>query len=416
MASIMNPSSMLADSLAEFSRAAHKAFAELESQSRLEVTRALAETRSALSARDKALDDLHKGMLEVQSWKQESAASKSALIQAELTISHQTETIASHADTITQLKRELAQWKDQARNWQEHFLRVEQERCAISSKLEEVMSERLQYALPSPHSSNTFTPAKRRYTQVTKSTPSTTSKLPLGTPLTHQFSSSKSSNRIHHEGDLSSPQDHSHKPAREAIPPNYAEVQYVDSEQPAREPPRHAASEKSKKNHASQSHRVAQQSQPTASSSNGAHPSRSSTVIRRVQAVINVKREESEDEQAEFSAQSRSSQLKEESTTRASASAVTPAPRHDEQQQPKLRRRREDASPSPHYEEEDEAPAKRGRLRQRSQINYEESDYEEDEDEDELMMGAEDNHEEVYGMRQVEKQPLSQKRRRINGR
>ena len=43
--------------------------------------------------------------------------------------------------TISQLRRDCTQWKDQSRNWQEHFLRVEQERCRLTLRLEELVAE-----------------------------------------------------------------------------------------------------------------------------------------------------------------------------------------------------------------------------------------------------------------------------------
>ncbi|KAF8229693.1 hypothetical protein L208DRAFT_156030 [Tricholoma matsutake] len=56
--------------------------------------------------------------------------------------------IAHQTETIAQLRREAAQWKDQSRNWQEHFLRVEQERCALSSRVDSLVAERLQARHP----------------------------------------------------------------------------------------------------------------------------------------------------------------------------------------------------------------------------------------------------------------------------
>jgi len=46
-------------------------------------------------------------------------------------------------ETIAQLRREANQWKDQSRNWQEHFLRAEQERCAHSSRIDEIIVDKL---------------------------------------------------------------------------------------------------------------------------------------------------------------------------------------------------------------------------------------------------------------------------------
>ena len=45
---------------------------------------------------------------------------------------------------IAELRRELSHSKDQSRNWQEHFNRAEQERCAQSSRIDELLnSQRL---------------------------------------------------------------------------------------------------------------------------------------------------------------------------------------------------------------------------------------------------------------------------------
>ena len=76
------------------------------------------------------------------------------------TIARQTDTIAQQTETIAQLRREVTQWKDQSRNWQEHFLRVEQERCALSSRMDELVSERLQVRLNQHFVSHSF---KARY-------------------------------------------------------------------------------------------------------------------------------------------------------------------------------------------------------------------------------------------------------------
>jgi len=46
-------------------------------------------------------------------------------------------------------------------------------------------------------------------------------------------------------------------------------------------------------------------------------------------------------------------------------------------------------------------PREKSRLRQRSRINYREEEDDDGED-DELMLGAEDNHDEVYGTHPVE--------------
>jgi hypothetical protein len=54
-------------------------FTEVEAQARQEVARAMNETREAKMERDIALKDLHNSHLDLQSWKQELAASKAAV-------------------------------------------------------------------------------------------------------------------------------------------------------------------------------------------------------------------------------------------------------------------------------------------------------------------------------------------------
>jgi len=56
----------------------------VESQSRQEVARALADTREAKLERDKAVRDLHAFQLEAQSWKQEVVASKASVRSIEI--------------------------------------------------------------------------------------------------------------------------------------------------------------------------------------------------------------------------------------------------------------------------------------------------------------------------------------------
>jgi len=120
---------------------------------------------------------------------------------------------------------------------------------------------------------------------------------------------------------------------------------------------------------------------------------RSSTVIRRVQAVINVKREDSEDEYPENVGHKEtvSTKKKEESIQIAFTPAAS-AEKHG--QHP---RRWTPRSRVIHDEDEDEVsdgesdsddlPAEKARLRRRGQINYREDEDDDDED-DELMMGS----------------------------
>jgi len=123
---------------------------------------------------------------------------------------------------------------------------------------------------------------------------------------------------------------------------------------------------------------------------------RSSTVIRRVQAVINVKREDSEGEYPENVGHKEtvSTKKKEESIQLMFTPAVSVE--RQGQHQPKWTPR----SRVIHDEDDDEVsegldgesdsddlPVDKARLRRRGQINYRE-DEDEDEEDDELMMGS----------------------------
>ncbi|TFK40536.1 hypothetical protein BDQ12DRAFT_664282 [Crucibulum laeve] len=350
-----NPSALLADALAAVSKTAYQAFADIETQARSEVTRAVAETREARNERDKAVKELHTTQLEWQAWKQETAACKASLQQAELTIVHQTENIA-------QLKRELSQWKDQSRNWQEHFLRVEQERCALSSRMEELVSERLQWPRSAVSSGVPFTP-KQRYTDLISSAPSSTTTKRASIPSPTQPPSYKSAAGPSGSGVDSRSQS-----------PHPAQPSTVTSSKQSKTKPKTSLTGRGElpPYKATEVSRVAKEESTSVSQSPRKQkplprsPVRAlrpdpptitrSTVVRRVHAVVHVKQEGSDSES-----------VKEE-------------------------------------EPEEEEVVRTSRRRSRKIVEDEEEEShdaldalaDDDEEDDELMMGAED-HEEVYG-------------------
>ncbi|KAF8807132.1 hypothetical protein BYT27DRAFT_7189218 [Phlegmacium glaucopus] len=414
MTSTTNPSTMFADALAQFSKAAHNAFTEIENQSRIEVLRAASETREAReearearAERDKLSRDLLAATLEVraatldaQGWKQESADAKAALAQAELTIAHQAE--LQH-ETIAQLRREVSQWKDQSRNWQEHFLSVEQERCVQSSRISELMK------LPYTQPSNTafFTPKKKyanaTHPYATNSAPSSITTKGATIPSPTQPPSYKSAAPLSTSdsgscSDSSSPQPGKNKQGTplkrqrdmllanspEEAPQTSIGVQYKN------------LSSSKRKTKGNNSNIVA------ASSSQREDPqtpaASRTTLIRRVQAVIHVKREESDDDSAEDVSAATNFAKDEASDEDESVSA--------NQRRSSRRSRRivkdDEEDVEQNYLAADGNPVRESRhLRHRNAINYREEADDED-DEDELMMGAEENHEEVYGTQRVE--------------
>ncbi|KAL0581150.1 hypothetical protein V5O48_000840 [Marasmius crinis-equi] len=130
-------SAHVADSISSLSKTVLSAFSEIEAryqdniaQLAAESTQARNDTRDAQAERDNAIKRLHEAQLESQEWKHEIGTLKASRKQSE-------DTVAQQAETIVQLRKDLTWWKDQARNWQEHFLRVEEARCTLSSRLEE---------------------------------------------------------------------------------------------------------------------------------------------------------------------------------------------------------------------------------------------------------------------------------------
>ncbi|KAH9480315.1 hypothetical protein JR316_0006913 [Psilocybe cubensis] len=474
------PSATFAESLSIFSKAAYQAvsllalhkwcnyvsnmalrqFADVEARSRLEVARMCVELREAKADRDKAVRELHVFQLEAQGWKQEIVSTKAALSQAELTIAHQAETLAGQIETITQLRREVTQWKDQSRNWQEHFLRVEQERCAQSSRIDELVVEKLQ---PQRVSSAALqTPKSMKYSNTSNSAPSSKGPLettvsPTQAPAPPSPSSLDSPTVIpgSQPGSGTNPQRRKRRAKS-----------HIDHERDVR--PLQAGNDRGegsstgvkrvKKNLASS---VQQSAVPAALPKEDAPATiRSSTVIRRVQAVVHVKREESCSGDEAFLRDNVGIAPTYQNVATTSTTTIKKKEESEEYQRYLRTPRRkiiEDESEDEEQQNEDEQeidaqivdsgsgawpdagrPRQQSgqrRFRQRNRINYKEdgdSEVEEDEDEDEddeLMMGAEDNHEEVYGTQRVETNhdngrskkhahavPTPIKRRKVHGR
>ncbi|TFK74815.1 hypothetical protein BDN72DRAFT_955477 [Pluteus cervinus] len=319
-----NPSGMLAESIATFSQAAYKAFAEIETQCKSEVARATTQAKDAKIARDEALAQLHEMQLEDKSLQQEVIALRAGLKQMEMTIAHQ-------ADTIAQLRREANQWKDQSKNWQDHFLRVEQERCALGTKVDELLTDRLHgnFAIPiSPSSSDSISQATTAVSVKRHSSSHPPSK-PIITPDPESPTEGISAHR-QQRSIRKQPKPIKEDSTRTSIPP----------------PPKTLPG--------------------------------TQTVIRRVQAVYEVKEESSEEELEFF-------------TPKQQRTAATP--RHIKSESSQRRRKRlvveEDNESDTGYPEDSVEPS-----------DAIEPPPEEDDD-DELMMGAEDNHHEVYGTKRV---------------
>ncbi|KAK7048476.1 hypothetical protein R3P38DRAFT_3387898 [Favolaschia claudopus] len=106
--------SSLAEVLGLVQKTVLNAASELEDEAQAQIARIRAEAHEARRERDDALKSLHENEL---------ATSK-----------YETELSQLRA-TIDGLQREVVHWKEQAKNWQEHYTRVEQDRCGLSTEL-----------------------------------------------------------------------------------------------------------------------------------------------------------------------------------------------------------------------------------------------------------------------------------------
>lgn len=130
------PTTALANSIDSCSESL-KFLRHLEKQLAQADAKAAADLRDARIERDNAIKHSRTSQVELETEKQTVARYKSSLIQAERTIEEQT-------DIISRLHREVTHWKEQARNWQEHFTRVEEERCSLATRLDEMLAEQSQ--------------------------------------------------------------------------------------------------------------------------------------------------------------------------------------------------------------------------------------------------------------------------------
>ncbi|KAF8073774.1 hypothetical protein FPV67DRAFT_1666523 [Lyophyllum atratum] len=346
----INPSGLLAESLAALSKSAYQAFAEVENQARQDVAQSTGDARNARLERDRALEALHAAELEAQGWQKEVASVKAALTQAEISITHQKETIA-------QLRREATQWKDQSRNWQEHFLRVEQERCSLTTRIEELVAERLQWS----HTLTTrFTPNQPAVAAIETTSSPSTKPQPISRtrPPTYKLAHPAS------PPDVDSPSNSisGHRSNRTTVKP--FKISKHKGPSPTTQLLAHEAASSSQRADVDPQMLKASPRSPTR------HTSRS-TVVRRVQAVIHVKREESDDESGSLELDD---DVNDEVTT---TSLKRPA-----------RRKRKvvsDDEESISADEGDRAPIS---------SDYDDDDEDQgnlDDEDDELMLGAEEN-------------------------
>ncbi|KAJ3567039.1 hypothetical protein NP233_g6621 [Leucocoprinus birnbaumii] len=283
-----DPSALFSDSISVFTKSATKAFNEFQSQVRGDIARAEADARQARNERDEALKALQESKRETQLYKDEILEYKARLKEAELTNSH-------HLDNYALLQRETSQWKDQAKNWQEHFLRVEQERCSLASRMDELVTERL------------IIPPVTPKLPSTKSTTSMATHSAPRPPTYHSAAPASSSKDANSSRSPLPPQPSrtTGKSAKRKVPsqselPPYTEVaqtpQTTQVTASSLSKPTNRSTRKSAAG-SSRSKKVAPPPPPPATAETPKEPSEPKQIfIRRVRAVVEIKQEEESDE------------------------------------------------------------------------------------------------------------------------
>ncbi|KAI6039301.1 hypothetical protein EDC04DRAFT_3140918 [Pisolithus marmoratus] len=356
------PSAVLTDALAAIDRAATLAITTAQEQ-------ATADAREARRDRDEAVKALHACRLEEQAWREEANTWKAAAHQAELTIEH-------HLETIAQLRQEATQWKEQclrleetsrleAVSWKEQFLRVEQERSRLAQRVDELVSERLSVKPPTSNPTAHSTPIMKH---------ANTKDLLVSTAL--------------------------------CAPLAYGS-QYSDIEHPKNTK---STSVKSKASSSGLQTRQLPGSLSTSSSGNRANArltavqtahsrgppggaDRQPLLLRRVQAVVEVPiKEESVDRDVQKGMPPSVSSSSAPASTSKVASVQTPATKG-------VTRIKRKSAPQRLYVEVDESGS-----------SSHDMETDRDSDEDELMMGAEPNPKEIYGIKHIRKPPVPAKK------
>lgn len=200
-----SPSTLISEALNTLSKATNTALANVEDHARTQVERANAEVMEARAERDDALNSLHELELEQKELQRHAEGWKAAVEKSELTIKHQ-------AETITHLRAEVQQWKTQLQrleeasrqellDWKEQYLRAEQERCRLSTRIDELVAEQLAWNTQANATLVPVTP-RTHYRELTEpSTVSTatkrasTSSLPALSSVPHK----RVTSAIHHE-------------------------------------------------------------------------------------------------------------------------------------------------------------------------------------------------------------------------
>ncbi|KAJ7781801.1 hypothetical protein DFH07DRAFT_791686 [Mycena maculata] len=120
--------SSLADVLGLVQKTVLSAASELEDEAQSQVARISSEAREARRERDEARTERDEARVERDKALKDLHAADVAASK------HENELLQMRA-TVSALEREVVVWKEQAKNWQDHYTRVEQDRCGLSTEL-----------------------------------------------------------------------------------------------------------------------------------------------------------------------------------------------------------------------------------------------------------------------------------------
>ncbi|KAJ7505172.1 hypothetical protein B0H11DRAFT_1977190 [Mycena galericulata] len=253
--------SSLAEVLGLVQKTVLNAASELEDEAHSQVARISSEAHEARRERDEALKALH---------------------TAEVAATQHGNELAQMRATIETLQREVLHWKEQAKNWQDHYTRVEQDRCGLSTELLTLSRSALTESPPKHYSDSAPSSTKRASTSSNRP-PAYKSAIPPSPTDSNSPLQSISTNR--------NPRTPASKSAK---PPTSGRTEL---------PPYHSADASTSASGGNQSNSHLPRSTTKASATakqvqTPAQPPRQ-ILLRRVQAIVHVKEEEDDDDFAE---------------------------------------------------------------------------------------------------------------------
>ncbi|PIL22825.1 hypothetical protein GSI_15520 [Ganoderma sinense ZZ0214-1] len=254
------------------------------------------EAERARAERDDALRALHDAQLDAKDLEGREERWKAALDKSDLTIKHQTETIAQLRSEVQTWKTQLTRLEESSRQeidgWKEQYLRAEHERARLSARIEELIAGQLAWNAAAHAYTAPYTP-RIGYTEIPE--PSTSS-----SGLTTKRASTSHSRRA-----PGTPRANGHVPAPDDdddVPLTSARKPKTNANRNASERRSRAAASPSRAPTARRKEAPAEVPQASGSRATprthaGAQPNMPprTQLIRRVTAVVDVKEEDDDD-------------------------------------------------------------------------------------------------------------------------